>query len=607
MRHSKYLILILIPAFLLIACEDILDQAPVDRYSDPVVWSDIQLAKSYLNAIYDRIPNGFEFRGHAYATGVFSSETVQTKGQQLTPFDRGDLSPDNLGDDRGQITWDNFREIQRLNVFLSNIDAVPDAYSESEQERIRTEANVLKGEALFLRGLFYSEICRSYGGVPLFDAPNELGDDFPQLGRATFEQTMDFIVADLDNAAQLLNLKSETVMGRATKEAALALKSRMLLFAASDLTADGTAANEYVGYASPDRTALWTAARDAAKAVMDLGTAELSDFGAPDQEAVAENYFAFFKARDLSDKEVIWGRMYRPDAGITIWTNRWCGPNGLNCWGNNGPYGNVVDQYEMQDGSRFFDHFTVNGNKEYINTSSTFTSENPYHNREPRFYASILYDSAVWQPRFSDLADLDPLGIYDRRTRIVIENGVEVSKRFGLDSRQGPISPQNGGFTGYLLKKTLDDAVEGANDPNENIVVWIRYAEILLNYAEASLELGDHGTAATYINMIRNRAGLPDFTGDITAALRHEREIELFIENIRWYDIRRWKILEEVMTPEHYGMDITEVTENGVTTTTWKQINAAPQKNFHEKLYWMPIERDELNRSPNLVQNPFYE
>jgi len=138
-------------------------------------------------------------------------------------------------------------------------------------------------------------------------------------------------------------------------------------------------------------------------------------------------------------------------------------------------------------------------------------------------------------------------------------------------------------------------------------VVWIRYAEILLNYAEASLELGDHGTAATYINMIRNRAGLPDFKGDITKALRHEREIELFVENIRWYDIRRWKILDEVMEPELYGMDITEVTENGVTTTTWKQINAAPEKNFHEKLYWMPIERDELNRSPNLVQNPHYE
>src|SRR5690606_27974894 len=104
------------------------------------------------------------------------------------------LSPDNLGDDRGQLTWDNFREIQILNVFLSNIDGLPDAYSESEKARIRIDADVLKGEALFLRALFYSEICRNYGGVPLFEAPNELGDDFPQLERATFEETINFIV-----------------------------------------------------------------------------------------------------------------------------------------------------------------------------------------------------------------------------------------------------------------------------------------------------------------------------------------------------------------------------------------------------------------------------
>jgi starch-binding outer membrane protein, SusD/RagB family len=165
----------------------------------------------------------------------------------------------------------------------------------------------------------------------------------------------------------------------------------------------------------------------------------------------------------------------------------------------------------------------------------------PYRNREPRFYASILYDSAMWQPRFADLADIDPLGIYDRRTRIVRENGQVVSHRFGLESRQGPLSPQNAPFAGYVMKKHQDDAIQGANDPNRNVVIWIRYAEILLNYAEASLELGDIPTATTYINMIRNRAGLPDFTGDITEALRYERRIEFAFESIGWYDIRRWK------------------------------------------------------------------
>lgn len=597
---KKYIISIKIFAilvFFLPACsEDILDKDPLDRYSDPVVWSDAGLASRYLNAIYDAIPNGWRRRGHPYATGPFALEHSYLKGGTLLNYDIGNISPDNLGLDRGHLNWGTFRQIQRINYFIDNINGLQD----------QAAAELLRGEALFLRAQFYSELCRSFGGVPLFDEPSQLGDDFSGIGRSTFEETINFIVKDLDDAAQLLKPKSESVMGRATKEAAMALKSRMLLFAASDLTADGTAVNEFVGYSNPDRTAMWTAARNAAKAVIDLGTVELSDFGAPDQEAVAANYFTFFKARDLSDNEVIWGRMFRPDAGRTNWTNRWIGPNGLNCWGNNAPYGNLVDEYEMMDGSKLFDHFTVNENKEYINSSGTFPHVNPYLNREPRFYASILYDSAIWQPRFADLADIDPVGIYDRRTRIVIENGEVVSHRFGLDTRQGPVSPQNAPFAGYVMKKHMDDAISGATEPNENVIIWIRYAEILLNYAEALLELGDTETAATYINMVRNRAGLPDFTGDITEALRHERTIEFAFENIRWYDIRRWKILEENFAPDIYGMDIVEVTEDGVTSITWSQISAAPPRNFHEKLYWIPIERDELERAPKLVQNPGY-
>jgi starch-binding outer membrane protein, SusD/RagB family len=366
---KKYIIKLsaILILFLPACSEDILDKYPLDRYSDPIVWSDADLASRYLNDIYTWVPNGWGRRGHTYGVGPFALEHSYLKGGTLLEYDRGIINPDNLGLDRGHLNWDKFSRIQTLNYFLDNIDKVPD----------QARAAVLKGEGLFLRALFYSEIARGYGGVPLFDKPSRLGDDFTEIGRNSFEETINFIVKDCDEAAQLLKVKSESVMGRATKEAALALKSRMLLFAASDLTADGTAVNEYVGYSNPDRNALWTAARNAAKAVIDLGTCELSDFGAPDQEAVAEKYFAFFKAYTLADKEIIWGRMYRPDAGYTLWTNRWIGSNGLNCWGNNAPYGNFVDEYEMMDGSKFFDHFTVNSEKEYKNTSGAFPHENP--------------------------------------------------------------------------------------------------------------------------------------------------------------------------------------------------------------------------------------
>ena len=152
----------------------------------------------------------------------------------------------------------------------------------------------------------------------------------------------------------------------------------------------------------------------------------------------------------------------------------------------------------------------------------------------------------------------------------------------------------------------MDDEVIGRDENNESIFIWIRYPEILLNYAEASMELGDFETASFYINMVRNRVGLPDFTGDIKEALRYERKIEFFGENIGWYDVRRWRLLEENFSPTLYGVDIREVTEDGVTTTTWKRIQAAPERNFSEKLYWIPIQTEELNRAPQLVQNPGY-
>lgn len=606
MKNKIIYLSFLLLSILFTSCDnDILDKNPLDSYSDPVVFSDINLAEYYLNAVYSDIEYGWNGRSHGYQTGLFVAETVLTKGADLTVYSNGSISPGNLGADRGHLNWKHYSNIYKLNYFLENVDQIIEATGENEKEAISKQVEILKGEAIFLRAVFYSEICRSYGGVPIIDKASELGDDFSQVARNTFEETINFIVEDCTKAAELLPLKSEAVMGRANKEIALGLKSRMLLFAASDLTADGQAENELVGYVNPDRTALWTAAKNAAKELIDLGTVSLEDFGRDDLEVISRGYYDIFRAYDLSSEEVLWGKMHRNDVGYTINTNLRLGPNGNACHGNNGPYGNFVDGYQMIDGTDFFDHFEVI-NGVYTNVSQKYTNPNPYKNRDPRFYASVLFDSAVWQPRFPGLADIDPLGIYDRRTRIVRENGQVVSERFGLDSRQGPFTPWNGTYTGYLLKKFTDDAIIGRDERNENIFVWMRYAEVLLNYAEACLELGEIETAKEYINKVRNRSGMPDVGDNVEEILRYERKVEFFGENIGWYDVRRWKKLEENFDQDLYGVDIVEVTEDGVTTTTWSQVQAAPRKTFSKKLYWIPIDDDEINRAPQLIQNPGY-
>lgn len=606
MKKNITKIIFLIILAICFSCEEeILNKTPPGEFTEAVIWQDINLADAYLNNIYGSVRGGF---GEAMLATI-SDEVWPIYSRSSHIWNEGLISPSNPGP-WGQggffshTSWDLYGTIQLINVFLEKIDEIPEAYPEAEKQEIQETVDRMKGEAIFLRAFFYSNLARSYGGVPLITSPNVLNDDYSQIERATFEETINFIVEETDRAAELLLNKGEIQMGRANKGAALALKSRILLFAASDLTADGTAANEYVGYETPDRTDLWTAARDAAKDVLDLNFI-LEDFGAPDKEAVAENYYDFFRAYDLSSDEVIWGKMYLNTVGDQHQMNLWMGPNGNHEWGGLNPTQDLVNAYQMEDGSDFTEHFAMDEEGRYINTSTMFNKQSPYKNREPRFHASILYDSIVWQERFPELQNRDPLGIYERRSHVVTNPDGTETEVPGIDTRQGPIASWNGSYTGYLLKKFLDDEIVGRYDYNENVWIEFRLAEVILNYAEASLELGQTSEAAKYINMIRNRSALPDFQGDITKALRYERRIELVFEQHRWYDMRRWKILDETIH-DVKGMTIIETRNGEEVSTIWREHFVGIRGPVEEKMYWIPITQDEISRAPQLIQNPGY-
>ncbi|MEJ5961068.1 RagB/SusD family nutrient uptake outer membrane protein [Pedobacter immunditicola] len=607
MKNYKLSINVFLLLLLFTSCKktSILDSSPQDKYSDALLWADINLVDAYLLDTYHGIRMGFT---QTLLSSV-SDETHEsfTHGPEI--YVAGSTTADNTspwdGGEYNFTAWsDYFLNIQKLNTFISKIDQVADAYPATDQAAIKSKSDVMKGEALFLRAYCYGQLVRIYGGVPLMKEPAKLGDDFNSILRGTFEETINFIVGDCDAANSLLLDKDETVLGRATKGAALALKSRTLLFAASDLTADGSAKSKYVGYVSPNRNALWLAAKNAAKAVIDLQDYQLANFGAPDKAEVSKNYYIFFKTKDLSNSEIIWGKMYSKSSGDVNQMNQWNGGNGWDQWASNAPLQNLVDSYQMEDGTDFSSHFKVDAQGLYQNISDKYTSADPYQSRDPRFYGSILYDGAPWRPRPASLQPRDPIGNYDRRTRIVINNGTTVSTTFGLDTRQGPVSPWNGSFTGYVMKKMVDDGVNFNLQNNENAWIEFRYAEVLLNYAEASLELGENGEATNTINQIRNRAGMANFVGDAKMALRYERKIELVFENSRWYDIRRWKILEQTLT-DALGVDITETNTNGVVKTAWKQISVE-KRQAKAKMYWIPIPNEERRKAPQLEQNPEY-
>ncbi|WP_153799002.1 RagB/SusD family nutrient uptake outer membrane protein [Foetidibacter luteolus] len=607
----KIIFLTTASVIILAACnKTLLDKTAQDKYTETQVWTDISLADRYLLDNYNNsLTGGFGYLSFASIT----DESHDTHAFGTENYLQGNINSSNTSPFGiwafNYTTWDAmYNNIQKLNIFLANIDNVPAAYPPAEQPAIVAQASRMRGEALFLRAFCYSQLARNYGGVILATTPFAIGDDYLSQTRAGFRETIDFISQQCDEAAALLEDKDGMEMGRATKGAALALKSRILLFAASDLTASGTAENEYVGYTAPDRAALWTAAKNAAKAVMDLGAYQLADFGAPNAASVAENFYNFFKAKDLSSPEVIWGKLFLKNVGARNQMNLINGSNGFVMYGCNAPTANLVDAFEMADGSKFSSHYSIDGNGYYRNTSTKYTSANIYYNREPRFYATILYDSAIWMKRYADLAPRDPLGIYDRRTRITVQNGQETSRIYGIDTRQGPVDGDDGTYTGYTFKKYQDNEVYGTEtNNNENVWIEFRYAEVLMNYAEACLGLGQQAEAATYINMIRNRAGLPDYSGDAKTALQHERQVEFVHEDIRWYDMRRWKILDQTMV-DAKGVDIIETNnrDNNTVTTTWRQIFVQQRGPVQNKMYWVPIPIDEMNRAPQLVQNPGY-
>lgn len=566
---------------------EFLNVDPPGNLSDAVVWNDPALVEAFVNEMYRGLNHGIR----ELMVGSLADEShfihnygsAQVVQSILTPADIGSW---NRGDFESYRWTELYRRIRQVNLFFENIDEVPFDGNEGWRER-------MKGEVHFLNAYFYHNLVRLHGGVPIVERTFDLSDDF-LVARSSLADCIDYIVSECDKAAAILPLQHDDPkhIGRATRGAALALKARILLYAASDLYNDPSWAG---GYAHPelisvsgDRTSKWQAAKDAAKAVIDLGIYEIQDAtGDPVQD-----YTDVFLMKD--SKEAIFSRYFIKSRG---WEDNALpglanGPNGYHNWGGNTPIQELVDDYEMIDGSKF-------------DWNNPTHASAPYENRDPRFYASILYDHAPWRPRPADAADFDPDG------KVIIRS-VETSPGNwvpGLDTRDGPIEDWNGGYSGYYLRKFIDPTVEheyaAAGGNQEAPWHFFRLGEIYLNYAEACIELGEDDEAKKYINFLRARAGMPDITetGDaLRERYRNERRVELAFEEHRYFDVRRWMIAPQALGRNANGIIIRQPFGQPLTYEVAKVQDRA----WNDKMYFLPILQDEMNRNSNLVQNPLY-
>ncbi len=536
---KKILLLLLIPSVLL-SCKKVLDLQPLDKISEESVWTDPALVELYVNAIYASIP-------HIFTPSFLASATDEAYDinnySGLWIIQRGQLTSDNVTSVVSDYNyWSRaYATLRNINIFFSRIDEVPIETSEKDQFR---------AEMRFLRAFVYANLIWKYGGVPIIDKTFQLGEDYA-ISRNSYDECVNFIVSDLDAAVATLPAQQPASdLGRASADAALALKSRVLLYAASEQ------------FNPTHDLSKWQKAADAAEALLDAGY------------SLGEDYRSIFLQQN---SEIIYARYFTQAnaTSLTLLSAR----NGSNGWGGNGPTQNLVDDYEMVNGEK---PLLPNGS---VNPASGFDPAHPYLNRDPRFYATIIYDGDVWQGRETE------------------------SYEGGYDSPQSSLQPWASSLTAYYLKKFMQEEIPpmGSTIRPTSPAIFFRYGEILLNYAEAKFELGDEETAREYLNKVRARPSVqqPPITAsgdELREKIRNERRIELAFEGHRFYDVRRWKIAEAT---ESKAVKAVLIKKQGSVKTY--EYYPLITRIFLPQHYLMPIPRTEIDKSGgSLNQNPNY-
>ena len=578
----------------LLACDvnSILDKKPLDQISEAAVWNDPPLIEAYVNDIYWSMYHGYQ----GTMLSAAADEAHFIHGYGTAEFLQANITPSNLGAfENGRYNnfeWGSlYSAIRNTNVVLSKL---PESTIEDQQF-----IDMMTGEAHFLRAYLYHQLLRFFGGVPLIQEPYDLDDDM-SIARSSFGETVDFIISEADKAAALLPVtRSDSEAGRASAGAALALKSRVLLYAASDLYHDNPSGMPETGYTSAqNRTQMWRDAKDAAQAVMDLGVYGLFRPNPADDAEATQNFIDLFLQQN-SEEAIMQKYLLKKHEWMGNYPGLENGPNGYHNWAGNTPVQAFIDDFRMADGSEF-------------DWNDPAHAADPYANRDPRFDATVLHDGSSWRQRPPDAVGLDPLNIVQSFREITLPDGTVLP---GIDTRDGPIEDWNGSYTSYYLRKFIDPTVAHAPGNTQEIPwIYFRYAEILLNYAEASIELGEEGDALNALNQLRQRAHMPDITASGPALMeeyRNERRIEMAYEEQRYFDIRRWMIAPNVHK-DVYGMDIYVEGDTRADRSTYRnyryEITPEPvqRRVWDDKLYFLPITLEEINRNDMLVQNPGY-
>lgn len=634
------------------SCSDYID---VDKYFYDQLSLDSAFSKriyveGWLSNAFEPIVNITEGEG---VTRWLSDDIVKYEGRD---YQNCNYSAETNFNDSKVLLTKAYEAVRKTSTFIDNVDRCG--------ELTQVEIADMKGQMRFIRAYAYWALLRHFGPVPLLPEHGldvNLSYERLSLPRAPFDEIIDFIDNDLVIAARTLPLtRTVNNMGHPTRGAALALRARIMLWAASPLmngnrdlfNVKDNKGNQLVPQ-EYDETK-WARAAAAAKEVIDMGRYELfveapkpntpeyerppynpeySDRNFPDGWANVDPYMSYKSIFDgtiqgSKNPELIFTRTFKGSEQINHWVNN-CMPRTLSGSNLIGVSQKQVDAYYMDNGQTIQEaeatgYYKKNGFTTALAPNkggAPFLPTNvslQYAHREPRFYASVAYSGSIWPASSASEAQY-------RNQQIFYYRDLN-------DGKQG--FKEDCPLTGIGFKKFVNDEdsyTQGGYriDKTENT---IRYAEILLIYAEALNELTsgktynittfngetvevsrDKNDMRSAMKQIRMRAGVPDFTDEeyndpdlFRAKLKRERQIELVGENCsRYYDLRRWKdaLLEENQPLMGCNINISD-DETRVQEFYRPTVVASMPKVFIQKMYLWPFPKEEMKRNVNLTQNP---
>ncbi len=563
-----------------LSCEDMLDPQRDGTLTDEGIWQSSTRAFGFLNNAYLNLPNGYNRISDCMFDAATDDAVCPDPVNPIHGFYNGSWGPFNIIDN----VWSkNYEGIRKVNTFLAKIDGVPLPKASnalgSEESIIRTRER-MKGEAFFLRAYFYLELVKRYGGVPLTDKVLTI-DEATVLSRSSADACFEFILADCDSAEARLPRKygaSPVVvgfneakdLGRCTSGAAVALKSRALLYWASPL------------FNPAGDKARWEKAALEAKEVLDY-TENEDGSGAKiyglNRFTSTTNMTDLFTTNTLLSQyhqEIVFSTQYLNNTTL----ERLNAPISFGAKGMTNPTQNLVDAFPMSNGKPITDN------------SSGYDPNDPFKNRDPRLAMTVLYNGS----------------------NFTVNDKTALLESF-VGGSDGEGSYPNATQTGYYLKKyLLSHAVWDGRTVNiTRTWILIRFAEIYLNYAEARNEaFGPDAEVYATLRALRTRAGVRP--ADIQAGLdqdemrkliQNERRIEMAFEEHRFFDIRRWRLfddpeqLDELLTIR--GIRIVKQEDGSFSMDPHHLVQ---KRLFSDKMYLYPISEDELLKNKHLEQNP---